>query len=87
MTTDLNSKSEPIGGTCFSRRKRVDTGLEGTVNILVVLVGDAHPTVHALNINVFLCADVHGRTNVAGAWSAGATFTLFAAKMIFLCED
>jgi hypothetical protein len=32
---------------------------------------------------VFLCdfcTDVHGRTNVAGAWSAGATF---AAKNFF----
>ncbi len=33
---------------------------------------------HEINI-AFFCADVHGRTNVAGAWSAGATFASFAA--------
>ena len=33
---------------------------------------------HEINI-AFFCADVHGCTNVAGAWSAGATFASFAA--------
>jgi len=65
----------------FIVKSRSGIARQHTVNIIVVMVGDAHPTVRALNINISHRADVQGRTD---ATSTAATFTPFAGILLLM---